>query len=164
MTFLGVRIGCFLSGCDYGIPTASFGVRFPGGSLAAIDHAERGCVPLGAPGLPVHPTGALWGVPPLAPHLSPASTWPGSRRDGTAFLSWIGLYALGRFLNEFLRGDESRGLYLGLSSAQYISLALCGIVAAILVQRLFAQRSGSTLWSSHRCQRSQASLNSGAPA
>ncbi len=148
VTFLGVRIGCFLSGCDYGIPTASFlGVRFPSGSLAAMDHAERGYVPLGAPSLPVHPTQLYEAFLAAGAALIASQYLAGGRRDGTAFLSWIGLYALGRFLNEFLRGDESRGLYLGLSSAQYISLALCGIVAVILVQRLFAQRSGSTLWS-----------------
>ena len=57
ITFALVRTGCFLAGCDYGLPTAlPWGVRFPPGSLAAVDHARRGFVPRGAPSLPVHPT------------------------------------------------------------------------------------------------------------
>ena len=55
LTFALVRTGCFLAGCDYGVPTAGmWGVRFPPGSLAAIDHLRRGFVPPGAPSLPVH--------------------------------------------------------------------------------------------------------------
>lgn len=147
VTFLGVRIGCFLSGCDYGIPTASWlGVRFPSGSLAAMDHAARGYVPPGAASLPVHPTQLYEAFLAAGAALIASQHLAHGRRDGTAFLSWLGLYALGRFLNEFLRGDESRGLYLGLSSAQYISLVLGGIVVVIGIQRLLAQRSGSALW------------------
>lgn len=147
VAFLGVRTGCFLSGCDYGIPTASWlGVRFPAGSLAAVDHAARGYVPIGAPSLPVHPTQLYEALLAGGAALIAGQFLSGGRRDGTAFLSWLGLYAAGRFLNEFLRGDESRGLYLGLSSAQYISVGLCGFVAVVLVQRLLVQRSGSSLW------------------
>ena len=51
LTFALVRTGCFIAGCDYGLPTAhACGVRFPPGSLAALDHARRGFVPPGAPG------------------------------------------------------------------------------------------------------------------
>ena len=57
ITFALVRTGCFLAGCDYGLPTSlPWGVRFPHGSLAALDHARRGFVPHGAASLPVHPT------------------------------------------------------------------------------------------------------------
>ena len=43
LTFALVRTGCFLAGCDYGLPTAhAWGVRFPPGSLAALDHARAG--------------------------------------------------------------------------------------------------------------------------
>lgn len=52
-----------------------------------------------------------------------------------AFLFFIATYAVGRFGLELLRGDETRGLYLGLSTAQYISIALlagCLFAAAYL--------------------------------
>jgi prolipoprotein diacylglyceryltransferase len=136
VSFLAVRVGCFLSGCDYGVPTASLlGVRFPAGSLAAIDHAARGFVPMGRPSLPVHPTQLYEALLGGVAALVAAQRRRGGRRDGSAFLLWVSLYAAGRFLLEFLRGDVTRGLYLGLSSAQYISLAVGGLVALVLLQR-----------------------------
>jgi prolipoprotein diacylglyceryltransferase len=143
VAILGVRIGCFLSGCDYGIPTASWlGVRFPAGSLAALDHAARGFVPLGSPSLPVHPTELYEALLGAGAMLIAAPFLSSRYRAGTAFLTWLALYAGGRFFNEFLRGDASRGLYLGLSSAQYISLMVCTLVAVLLTLRLF-QRGGA---------------------
>jgi prolipoprotein diacylglyceryltransferase len=131
LTFALVRTGCFLAGCDYGLPTAhGWGVRFPPGSLAALDHARRGFVPRGAPSLPVHPTElyeAAVGL--LAAALSAVSVARG-RRDGRAFATFLGIYAVGRFAIEFLRGDPDRGQALGLSTAQWVSV---GIVAALVV-------------------------------
>lgn len=134
IVFCFVRSGCFLAGCDYGVPTfARLGVRFPAGSLAALDHAERGFVPDGFPSLPVHPTQlyeagiglfaalATWMVLRLRP-----------RRDGAAALTFFAIYAASRFCIELLRGDEARGIYLGLSTAQYISLAILTACALCL--------------------------------
>jgi prolipoprotein diacylglyceryltransferase len=135
ITYGLVRTGCFLAGCDYGIPTAgSLGVRFPPGSPAALQHAALGWVPRGASSLPVHPTQlyeAALGL--LAGAI--ASMWLlGARRDGRAFATWVGLYATGRFFLELLRGDEGRGTIAGLSSAQFVSiLLLCAIVAGLLL-------------------------------
>ena len=36
--------------------------------------------------------------------------------------TYLIFYAIARFLLEFLRGDEVRGLFAGLSTSQYISL------------------------------------------
>ena len=147
LSFVGVRTGCFLSGCDYGIPTASWlGVRFPRGSLAAVDHAGRGYVPQGAASLPVHPTQLYEALLALGAALIASQFLRGGRRDGAAFLCWLLLYSVGRFLNEFLRGDESRGLYLGLSSAQYLSLLICGGVAWLLAQQAFLQGTTGSSW------------------
>jgi prolipoprotein diacylglyceryltransferase len=132
LTFALVRTGCFLAGCDYGLPTAhAWGVRFPPGSLAALDHARRGFVPHGAPSLPVHPT-ELYEVAVglLAAVLAAVPVMQG-RRDGRAFAMFLGAYAVGRFAIEFLRGDPDRGLALGLSTAQWVSVA---IVAALVVR------------------------------
>ena len=35
---------------------------------------------------------------------------------------YLMMYAVVRFLDEFLRGDEIRGIFLGVSTAQWISL------------------------------------------
>jgi prolipoprotein diacylglyceryltransferase len=131
LTFALVRTGCFLAGCDFGLPTAhAWGVRFPPGSLAALDHARRGFVPPGASSLPVHPT-ELYEVAVglLAAVLAAVPVMRGLR-DGRAFATFLGTYAVGRFVLEFLRGDPDRGLALGLSTAQWVSVA---IVAALVV-------------------------------
>ncbi|MDQ3037777.1 MAG: prolipoprotein diacylglyceryl transferase, partial [Myxococcota bacterium] len=57
IVFVLVRTGCLLEGCDYGLPTeGALGVQYPPGSIAAIAHAHRGWVVLGAPSLATHPT------------------------------------------------------------------------------------------------------------
>jgi phosphatidylglycerol:prolipoprotein diacylglycerol transferase len=126
IVFCFVRTGCFLAGCDYGVPTSSrFGVRFPSGSLAAIDHAQRGFVPMGFPSLPVHPTQLYEAAVGLSGSLVAWLVLRSSeKRDGAAILSFFSIYACGRFCIELLRGDEARGVYFGLSTAQYISLAM----------------------------------------
>lgn len=132
-----VRTGCFLAGCDYGRVTAGpLGVRFPGGSPASMDHAAAGWIPDGAQSLPVHPTQLYEaGVGAIASIV--ASIWLArGYRDGRAFATWIAAYAVGRFLIEFIRGDSSRGIYAGLSSAQFVSLGLlCAVGIAVLRSR-----------------------------
>jgi prolipoprotein diacylglyceryltransferase len=131
ITFALVRTGCFLAGCDYGLPTAlPWGVRFPPGSLAALDHARRGFIPRGAASLPVHPTqlyeAALGLVAAVAAGL--VAAWR-DRRDGRAFATFLITYACGRFAIEFLRGDQDRGRALGLSTAQWVSVAILAVIA-----------------------------------
>jgi phosphatidylglycerol:prolipoprotein diacylglycerol transferase len=125
LTFALVRTGCFLAGCDYGVSTTgAWGVRFPPGSLAALDHARRGFIPPGAASLPVHPTQlyeAALGLLAAACASVPALR---GRRDGRAFALFLGVYASGRFAIEFLRGDQERGHALGLSTAQWVSVAI----------------------------------------
>jgi len=133
ITFAFVRTGCFLAGCDYGLPTAlPWGVRFPPGSLAALDHARRGFVPGGAASLPVHPTqlyeAALGAVGAATTGLILARS---PRRDGRAFAAFLIIYACGRFAIELLRGDQDRGHALGLSTAQWVSLAILAVVAIL---------------------------------
>jgi phosphatidylglycerol:prolipoprotein diacylglycerol transferase len=149
LTFALVRTGCFLAGCDYGQPTASFlGVRFPPGSLAALDHARRGFVPRGAPSLPVHPTQlyeAALGLLAAALAIVPLAR---GKRDGRAFAVFLLVYAVGRFLIELLRGDGDRGSAAGLSTAQWVSVAILASLATAALRRL--RRPGQGLLSLRR--------------
>jgi phosphatidylglycerol---prolipoprotein diacylglyceryl transferase len=124
LTFTLVRTGCFLAGCDYGRPAASMGVRFPPGSLAALDHAHRGWVVAGAPSLPVHPTQLYEAALGLLAGAGALVLFRRGRRDGTAFATFVAIYAAGRFAIEPLRGDADRGGALGLSTAQWVSVAI----------------------------------------
>jgi len=131
LTFALVRTGCFLAGCDYGLPTAqAWGVRFPPGSLAALDHARRGFVPPGAPSLPVHPTELYEVAVGLVAAALAAIPIARGHRDGRAFATFLFTYAAGRFAIEFLRGDPERGAAMSLSTAQWVSIA---IVLALVV-------------------------------
>lgn len=137
LTFAFVRTGCFIAGCDYGLPTArSWGVRFPPGSLAAVDHARRGFVPANGPSLPVHPTQLYEaGLGILAAALAAIPIARG-RRNGQAFATFLACYAVGRFAIEFLRGDRERGHIFSLSTAQWVSLVLLLCLAV----RFFGER------------------------
>lgn len=143
-SFTLVRTGCFLAGCDYGRVTSSpLGVRFPANSPAALDHAELGWVPSGAPSLPVHPTQLYEAALGVAATAVAFAWLRRGRRDGRAFAVWIATYAAGRFAIELLRGDASRGLYAGLSTAQIVSIALLAAVAAHLSHRGRAARTAT---------------------
>lgn len=136
LTFALVRTGCFLAGCDYGMPTAGiWGVRFPPGSLAAIDHMRRGFVPPGAPSLPVHATQLYEAALGLAAGLAAAVPIARGKRDGTAFATFLSIYAAGRFAIELLRGDQDRGAALGLSTAQWVSVSIAIALIAALARR-----------------------------
>jgi prolipoprotein diacylglyceryltransferase len=136
LTFALVRTGCFFAGCDYGRPTATaWGVRFPRGSLAALDHARRGFVPAGAPSLPVHPTQLYEAALGLVAGALAVIPLARGRRDGSAFAVFLGVYAVGRFAIELLRGDQDRGHALGLSTAQWVSTCLIALLSIALAQR-----------------------------
>ncbi len=141
LTFALVRTGCFLAGCDYGLPTAGlWGVRFPPGSLAALEHARRGFVPRGAPSLPVHPTQLYEAGLGLAAGLLSGVPLARGRRDGRAFATFLAIYAAGRFAIERLRGDQDRGAALGLSTAQWVSVSIAVALAAAFAWRQLRQR------------------------
>ncbi len=141
------RLGCFLAGCDYGRPTASaFGVRFPQGSAAWVDHVERGLVPPDArASLPVHPTQLYLAFLGLALFVaisrlrappSPVPPVSAPARDGARISAFFAAYAVGRFALESLRGDASRGAIGPLSTSQAIAVVTLALLGALWSARL----------------------------
>jgi phosphatidylglycerol:prolipoprotein diacylglycerol transferase len=134
------RLGCFLAGCDYGLPTASrLGVRFPQGSAAWIDHVERGLVARDArASLAVHPTQLYLAFLGLALYLV-ISRVPARRQgyEGARISLYFAAYAVGRFAIETLRGDASRGAIGALSTSQAIAVATLSLLGALWSARLF---------------------------
>lgn len=130
------RMGCFLGGCCFGVPTDhAFGLRFPPFSPPSESQWRAGL--LEAPSLeslPVHPTQLYeaFGCLAIAAFLM---LWlrPRKRFDGQIMLSFVGLYAILRFVLEYWRADE-RGELLGLSTSQAL-----GIPALLLVAFLWAR-------------------------
>ena len=124
------RIGCFLSGCCFGLPTRlPWGVTFPT-ACAAGSHF---------PGEPIHPTqlySSLGGFLVFAALLllerRPAPT-------GATFGRFLCLYGLVRFGVEFLRYHDAQAhAPLGLSDSQWISFAL--IAGGLLLLRSLHRR------------------------
>lgn len=144
------RVGCFLVGDDWGLPTGSWvGIRFPQGSPPTrVDVIEREFGIQVDPDLvarfgevvPVHPTqlyetalslvifGILWS---LAGHR---------HRKGWLFMLWLVLAGLERFGVEFFRAKDDR-FFGSFTLAQAISLVMV-VVGMIGMKRLTA----STPW------------------
>jgi phosphatidylglycerol:prolipoprotein diacylglycerol transferase len=123
------RLGCLLAGCCHGTPS---------GGAPGITFDDPDCLarPLG---VPLHPTQlyeaglALVLFVALWLHKRRACRYPGQ-----VFLSFLVLYSAGRFLLEYLRGDN-RGTWFGgaLSSSQLVSLPLmlAGLAGLALLGR-----------------------------
>jgi phosphatidylglycerol---prolipoprotein diacylglyceryl transferase len=125
------RLGCFMGGCCFGVGTDhAFGLRFPSGSPASRQQWKQGL--LDHPyqvSLPVHPTqlyealGCLLIAGALMLGLHPRK-----RFDGQVLLTFLGSYAVLRFVLEFWRADERGGL-LGLSTSQLVGVGVLVVVA-----------------------------------
>jgi len=126
------RVGCFLNGCCHGgLSGAAWAVRFPPGSDVQLEHASAGLVRAWQPSLPVHPTQLYESVFALALLFLLLAWRRRARRGGELFALFFALYPLGRFFDEFLRGDE-RGTLFGLSLPQVFSLAAVAVAACAL--------------------------------
>ncbi len=115
------RVGCFCAGCCYGVE-ASWGIAF----------TEAVAGPNGVPLVPVQLFEAglelLIFVVLLAYVLS-------APRDPLRVLGlYLTLYAPTRFVLEFWRGDLIRGIFWGLSTSQWLSIAILVAGVVLLVR------------------------------
>ncbi len=129
------RLGCFSSGCCYGRPTESFlGVRF---NSPVVEESLRG--------MRLHPTQlyeafALGLILLVLLRLHRLKLF-----DGLVTLAYFMLYAVARFLVEYLRGDSERGYWVEgvLSTSQGIALIAFALAALILALRWRGLHKGS---------------------
>lgn len=137
------RIGCFLVGDDFGMPTnLPWGVAFPKGlpgpTTAGLMRTEYGAeIPWEIPDdqlVTVHPTqlyetlGAfvIWAIGVrMIRRGAPA---------GMTTLTVVALMALERFLVEFVRAKDDR-LFGGLTLAQFISLGVLVVFSTLILYR-----------------------------
>lgn len=109
------RIGCFASGCCYGIECDSFGFTTSNAAVESCNGVKRFPVQLLEASLNLILFAVL-----LVLFLKFWKKW----REGSFIRLYLILYAVIRFSDEFLRGDTYRGIYFGLSTSQWISLAV----------------------------------------
>jgi phosphatidylglycerol:prolipoprotein diacylglycerol transferase len=143
------RVGCFLVGDDYGVPTRlPWGVAFEHGlppTTAWHLRREFGvAVPADVPGselLRVHPTQLYETAAALAIWAAGMALLRRRPRAGGVALPVFALLALERFAIEFLRAKDDR--FLGpLTVAQAISLGVLGAAALLAARR---RRAGGSL-------------------
>lgn len=120
------RIGCFLQGCCYGLPSRVFGVSFPPGSPASARQLGEGLILAGSWTLPVVPTQLI-----EAGSLGGLAVWTQRRLGGggTVFGAAVAAYSAFRFVLEFVRDDPERNFLGPLSASQWVALALLATLA-----------------------------------
>jgi len=113
------KIGCLLAGCCHGkICDPKWGIVY--------NHPKTHADPAG---VPLYPTQVLDAALILGLFLVIARLHNNKRFDGQLFLLYAIVYAIGRFITEFLRGDEERGFLFGglLSYSQLIAILVLGV-------------------------------------
>ncbi len=109
------RIGCFMTGCCYGIECQRFGIAY---TISAI-----------APnGVELFPVQLLESSLNIAIFFVVLFFEKKHHLQGKAIWVYLMVYSIARFFIEFLRGDELRGIILGLSTSQWISILVLTVV------------------------------------
>ncbi len=123
------RIGCAMAGCCYGVPYDG-----PG----AVVYTESIAAPLNVPLFLVQAVEAAGNLV-ITGVLCMYDVY--CRRQGRRAKSvqlYLVMYAVQRFVLEFLRYDDSeRGIILGLSTSQWIGIGIC---AGVITVEIFRQK------------------------
>ena len=117
------RIGCFLAGCCYGKPT---------NSMLGVTFTDQACYasPLNTPLFPTQLMEALYIFLVMVILFFLKSK---KQFHGQLFLLYLILYAIGRFVLEYFRGDAGRGYLVEgyVSHSQFIALCILAVVALV---------------------------------
>lgn len=114
------RIGCFLGGCCYGIES-DFGFTFHNAIIESANGVNR---------FPVQLFEAGFNLLLFAFILTLLVK---SKLKNRLFLLYMAIYAVGRFILEFFRGDTYRGFLFGLSTSQIISILILAALSVYTV-------------------------------
>jgi phosphatidylglycerol---prolipoprotein diacylglyceryl transferase len=135
------RIGCFLAGDDYGLPTESrLGIAFPNGlppSTAGYLRTAGADIPASVPDeqvMAVHPTQLYEAGMALVIFVILWSAGGRRMAPGRLFGLYLALYGTARFAVEFIRAKTDR-LAVGLTVAQLVSLLLIALAIWLLTRR-----------------------------
>lgn len=129
------RVGCFISGCCYGM-------EYDGWLSYTYSSAIDAATPLGVPLLPVQLIEAV----SLLLLFSVLLVIFLKCKEKRNLVTWLYMicYAVIRFVLEFFRGDKERGLFLGLSTSQWISLALIAFAVTYFIIKEVKKRKTTT--------------------
>lgn len=111
------RIGCAFVGCCYGVPYDG-----PG----AVVYTESIAAPTGVPLFPVQAVEAAGNLVIVAVLCLYGGICRRNGKRAESLQLYLAMYAVFRFVLEFVRYDDSeRGLLMGLSTSQWISIVIC---------------------------------------
>lgn len=109
------RVGCFLGGCCYGVPYTG---------ICAVTFPKAGVIE------PVFPVQLLEAALDIGIFFLLHKAGEKMRQGFRLLYMYLVMYSAVRFMLEFLRGDEIRGIQQGLSTSQWVSIGLfvCGTI------------------------------------
>lgn len=125
------KIGCFLAGCCYGMPSAA-GLRFAPGSLCYGTQQRAGELPRGATASnPVHPVQLYDMLFGFALFAGLVLLQRKSKRPGEVFAASAVGYSAYRFVIEFFRNDPDRHTFGAsvLTDSQFTAIAVFLVAA-----------------------------------
>lgn len=122
------RLGCLLVGDDHGSAwDGPWAITFP--------DVEGSLMPPELIGVPVHPAQIYLSLMNAIIFAITATIYARRRFDGQVLGTGMILYAIGRSAIEMTRGDDAaRGIYFGLSTAQWISVAVAAAGLLLLLR------------------------------
>lgn len=115
------RVGCFFAGCCYGMPYDG-----PG----AVIYPENA---FGLSGVSLFPLPLAEALGNLLIFLLLMGVGARRRAVGTVTGIYLCVYAIFRFVLEFFRYDTLRGIWLGLSTSQWLGTVLFGVGLFLLI-------------------------------
>ena len=121
------RIGCFVGGCCYGVEW-KYGITFHNSILESAN---------GVPRFPVQLVESAFNL--LLFFFLLWMLHKGKMQHYLFFL-YLSIYAVGRFILEFFRGDTYRGIWFGISTSQIISILILIFCAIFGIYKLIQRR------------------------
>lgn len=115
------RVGCFMTGCCYGIKS-DFGFTTTESLVHSADGVNRFPVQLLESGVN------------LLIFVALLILFKKGIMKRQLLLCYLTVYGVARFFIEFLRGDAYRGIYFGLSTSQWISIAVVAVSLILLIK------------------------------
>lgn len=114
------RIGCFMGGCCYGIES-DFGYTTYNGLISSANGVNRFPVQLFEAGFCLLLSFFMFRL------------LKSEKLKDRLFYIYLFIYAIGRFILEFFRGDSYRGFLFGLSTSQIISILIIILISVFYI-------------------------------
>ncbi len=124
------RVGCHFAGCCYGMELDS--------PISVVYKTTIGTTPINVPLLPIQlieAGGLLLIFAVLLLILLKKDL-----KEGSIAAVYMVLYSLFRFIIEYFRGDRERGMYLKLSTSQWVSIGLLTVGIILLVFKMRSKK------------------------